>query len=53
MAKEPFQTRRKFLKKTALGSFATLLGAEVVFAIPKGYILLALQEANDPYRLFG
>lgn len=36
-----------------MGSFATLLGAEVVFALPKGYMPVALQEVNELSKLFG
>lgn len=45
--------RRNFVKKTALTSFITLLGADIVFgaSMPKGYIPLALQD-GDPFKLF-
>ncbi len=45
--------RRQFVKKAALTSFATIIGAEIVngTAMPKGYQPLAIQE-NDPFKLF-
>ncbi|MEQ8477956.1 sulfite oxidase [Fulvivirga sp.] len=45
--------RRNFVKKTALTSFITLLGADIVFgaSMPKGYTPLALQD-GDPFKLF-
>lgn len=46
------QERRKFLKKAGVSGIATLLGAEIVFALPKGYTPIAL-EAKDPQSLFG
>ncbi len=46
------QNRRSFLKKAGLGGLAGLLGSEIVFALPKGYIPLAL-SGNDPQSLFG
>ena len=46
--------RRKFVKGSTLGSIATLLGIELVFAdsLPPGYVPLALQDP-DPFELFG
>lgn len=45
--------RRDFVKKASLTSFAALLASDIVFGayMPKGYIPLALQEA-DPFQLF-
>jgi sulfite oxidase len=45
--------RRNFIKRSSLTSFATLIGAEVVFGsnIPEGYNPIALQE-GDPFSLF-
>ncbi|MEQ8358349.1 MAG: sulfite oxidase [Cytophagales bacterium] len=45
--------RREFVKKASLTSFAALLASDIVFGayMPKGYIPLALQEA-DPFQLF-
>ncbi len=45
--------RRDFVKKGALSSFATIIGADIVFGstMPKGYEPLALQEP-DPFKLF-
>ncbi|HSI77526.1 MAG TPA: sulfite oxidase [Lunatimonas sp.] len=43
--------RRNFIKKASLGSFAALLGTDIVFALPKDYIPVALE--NDPQKLFG
>lgn len=43
--------RRNFLKKASLGSLAALLGTEIVFALPKNYLPVALE--NDPQTLFG
>ena len=46
--------RRKFVKRSALGSISALLGLELVFAdkLPPGYVPLALQDP-DPFELFG
>ncbi|GGW25881.1 sulfite oxidase [Arenibacter certesii] len=46
--------RRHFVKRTALGSLAGLLGAEIVFGanMPDNYDLLGLQDP-DPFKLFG
>ncbi|MCM4166201.1 Protein-methionine-sulfoxide reductase catalytic subunit MsrP [Arenibacter antarcticus] len=46
--------RRHFVTRTALGSLAGLLGAEIVFGanIPDNYDLLGLQDP-DPFKLFG
>ncbi len=46
--------RRQFVKKSALGSLASLVGANIVFgsSIPNGYLPLALQDP-DPFELFG
>ncbi|WP_114752650.1 sulfite oxidase [Pleomorphovibrio marinus] len=46
------QERRKFLRKAGISGFAALLGADIVFALPRGYIPIAL-EAKDPQSLFG
>jgi sulfite oxidase len=45
--------RRDFVKNATLSSFATLIGAEIVFGstMPKGYNPLALQEP-DPFKMF-
>lgn len=45
--------RRKFLTKTALHSFSTLIGAELVFGnrMLIGYTPLALQDP-DPFKMF-
>ncbi|MFH4965176.1 sulfite oxidase [Gaetbulibacter sp. M235] len=45
--------RRSFVKKATLSSFATLIGAEIVFGsnIMEGYIPLALQDP-DPFKMF-
>lgn len=45
--------RRNFVKKATLGSFAALIGAEIVFGtnIPEGYTPLALGDP-DPFKLF-
>ncbi len=45
--------RRDFVRKASLSSFATLIGAEIVFAskMVDGYIPLALQDP-DPFKLF-
>ena len=45
--------RRDFVKKTTLSSFATLIGAEVVFGskLMEGYTPIALQDP-DPFKLF-
>ena len=45
--------RRNFVKKTTLGSVATLIGANVVFGtqMPKNYLPLALQDP-DPFKMF-
>lgn len=45
--------RRKFIKNASLGSMAALLGAEIVYALPEGYTPLALQQNQDPGKLFG
>lgn len=46
--------RRNFIRKTALTSMGTIIGAEIVFAhvMPQGYVPLALQDP-DPFKLFG
>ena len=43
--------RRNFIKKAALSSLATIVGADIVFGnmLPSGYELLALQEAYELY----
>ncbi|MGX1929747.1 sulfite oxidase [Flagellimonas sp. 2504JD4-2] len=45
--------RRKFVKKGALISLSTLLGAEIIFGknLPLGYDLLGLQDP-DPFKMF-
>lgn len=45
--------RRDFVRKATLSSFATLIGAEIVFGanMLEGYSPLALQEP-DPFKLF-
>ena len=45
--------RRNFIKKTALTSIGTIVGAEIVFAnmMPEGYEPLVLQDP-DPFKLF-
>ena len=45
--------RRSFIKKTVLASFATTLGAELVFGskMVDGYTPLALQD-SDPFKIF-
>lgn len=45
--------RRSFVKKSVLGSFAALLGTEIVYGAKmlEGYTPLALQEP-DPFKLF-
>lgn len=45
--------RRHFVKRTALGSLAGMLGAEIVFGanMPDNYDLLGLQDP-DPFKLF-
>lgn len=45
--------RRDFVKKAALSSFATLIGADLVFGsqMLNGYMPLALQDP-DPFKLF-
>ena len=45
--------RRDFVKKTTLSSFATLIGAEVVFGskLMEGYTPIALQD-SDHFKLF-
>lgn len=45
--------RRSFLKKTGLGTIASIAGVHIVFAsnIPEGYELLAFQDP-DPFKMF-
>jgi len=45
--------RRNFVKKAALGSLATLIGADIVFGavMPESYDILALQDP-DPFKMF-
>lgn len=45
--------RRNFIRKTALTSVGTILGAEIVFAhvMPEGYVPLAFQDP-DPFKMF-
>ncbi|MEX2565341.1 MAG: sulfite oxidase [Cyclobacteriaceae bacterium] len=45
--------RRKFLKKASLGALASLLGAEIVYALPIGYTPVALLQDDDPTQRFG
>lgn len=51
MDKASSPSRRSFIKKSTLASISALVGAEVVYALPKGYIPLVLE--NDPATLFG
>ena len=46
--------RRDFVKKATLGSFATLLGAKIVFGrnLTEDYVPVGLQDP-DPFKLFG
>ena len=46
--------RRNFIRKTALTSVGTIIGAEIVFAhvMPEGYVPLAFQDP-DPFKMFG
>ncbi|MTI21503.1 molybdopterin containing oxidoreductase [Fulvivirga sp. RKSG066] len=46
--------RRSFLKKSALASLSTLVGAEIVFAnnLPEGLSPVILQDNTDFYSLF-
>ena len=45
--------RRSFVKKATISSFATLIGAEIIFGsnILEGYVPLALQDP-DPFKMF-
>ncbi|NNJ54770.1 MAG: sulfite oxidase [Bacteroidia bacterium] len=45
--------RKEFIKKAALGSFAALLGTDIVFGskLLNGYIPLAL-DGSDPFEMF-
>jgi DMSO/TMAO reductase YedYZ molybdopterin-dependent catalytic subunit len=45
--------RRNFIKKAALTSIGTVVGAEIVFAhmMPENYVPLALQDP-DPFKMF-
>lgn len=45
--------RRNFIRKTALTSVGTILGAEIVFAhvMPEGYVPMAFQDP-DPFKMF-
>lgn len=45
--------RRNFVKKTTLGSMASVIGADIVFGsvLPEGYKPLALQDP-DPFKMF-
>ena len=45
--------RRSFVKNSVLGSFAALLGTEIVYGakMPEGYTPIALQDPN-PFELF-
>lgn len=45
--------RRNFIKKTALTTVGTIVGAEIVYAhmMPEGYVPLALQDP-DPFKIF-
>ena len=45
--------RRSFVKKATISSFATLIGAEIIFGsnILEGYLPLALQDP-DPFKIF-
>ncbi len=44
--------RRKFIQKASLSALAIAIGSEAVYAIPKGYTPLALQDP-DPFKMFG
>jgi DMSO/TMAO reductase YedYZ molybdopterin-dependent catalytic subunit len=46
--------RREFVKKATLSSFATIIGAELVFGsrMLEGYTPVALQDPTDPFKLF-
>ncbi len=46
--------RRDFVRKAALSSLATIIGADIVFGykMPQGYSPLALQDP-DPFKMFG
>jgi DMSO/TMAO reductase YedYZ molybdopterin-dependent catalytic subunit len=46
--------RRKFVKRSVLGSLTAALGMEIVYGwnLPSGYTPLGLQDP-DPYKLFG
>ena len=43
--------RRDFIRKAALGSVASIAGLDIVYALPKGYEPIILQE-SDPFKLF-
>jgi len=43
--------RRKFIQKSALLTLASAIGIEIVYALPKGYTPLVLQDP-DPFKLF-
>lgn len=45
--------RRHFIKRTTLSSLGALLGAEIVYALPEGYLPLALSQEKDPATPFG
>jgi DMSO/TMAO reductase YedYZ molybdopterin-dependent catalytic subunit len=53
MALPENSNRRKFIKKAALSSMTAILGAKIVYALPKDYIPVALEQDPDPYTLFG
>lgn len=53
MAKTENPNRRKFIKKSALSSMAAILGSKIVFALPDNYTPVALEQDNDPGKLFG
>ncbi|AKP49935.1 sulfite oxidase [Cyclobacterium amurskyense] len=53
MATTDNPNRRNFIKKTALGSMAALLGTKIVYALPENYTPVALEQDNDPGKLFG
>lgn len=53
MSSSYLHNRRNFIKKAALGSLTSLLGAELVYALPKGYQPIGLKPINDPTQPFG
>ncbi len=43
--------RREFIQKASLTAIAAAIGTEIVYALPKGYEPLALQDP-DPFKMF-